>query len=371
MPDSDRQLGLDLERDLVCISDAAGYFTSLNRAWEGLLGWSRAELLGRPLIEFVHPEDVERTERETARVAQADYEVVGFENRYRHKDGSYRWLAWNARSDGEQFFGIAFDITERRHEEQRLRKMLGDERLLAYWQPIVDVRSRTIDRGELLVRMSDNGSVLAPASFLPAAERLGLIGLVDRWMLGRAAAASGNGPVLHINLSARTIEDDALVDELQRMVLAAECPDRLVFEITETAAIRNLEAAQAFTERLLPLGCKFALDDFGIGYGSLTYLRHLPVQILKIDRAFVGGLVDSPEDQALVRSVIALAHELGLETVAEGVEDEGTYEALRRLGVDYVQGYLIGRPEPARLNGSAEAPQRQAGEDRIRERERT
>jgi PAS domain S-box-containing protein len=344
------QWGFDIKRDLVCVSDARGYFVSLNKAWEESLGGTRAELQSRPYMELVHDDDVERTRREAARAVEPDYEIVDFENRFRHKDGSYRWLRWSARSDGDQLFAVAFDVTERKRDEERLLRTLTEDHLLAYSQPIMEQRSRRIEHEELLVRMRGDAAgdvVLLPEAFLPAAEQLGFIGIVDRWMLDRAIAVAASGRRMEINLSARSISDANLVNDLCAAVDAApQSARRLTFEITETAAIENLDAAREFTERLLPLGCRFALDDFGTGFGSLTYLRRLPVELLKIDTTFVHGMVGNGSDRALVRSVVAIARELGLETVAEGVEDEATLELLREYGVDHVQGYLIGRPEP-------------------------
>jgi PAS domain S-box-containing protein len=128
------KLRFDLSHDLLCMSDASGHFTSLNRAWEEILGWSRQELMARPFIEFVHPDDRERTLAEAVRIAEQDRELVAFENRYRTKDGDWRWLHWNARTDGETWFAVAFDVTEAKQAEQRLRQAIAEDRLLAYSQ---------------------------------------------------------------------------------------------------------------------------------------------------------------------------------------------------------------------------------------------
>ena len=341
-------LGFDMEHNLFCTADAEGRFTSLNAAWERVLGWSRAELMARPFLDFVHPEDVERTRRAAAQVADTDYELSRFENRYRTKDGGWRWLSWSARSDGTTWFAIAFDITESKRSETWVRQALDEDRLVAYTQPIMDQRNRRIVQEELLVRMRlDSGGVAPPADFVPQAESLGLIGVVDHWMTATGLARARAGRRVEVNVSARSIADEATADDLVALVSESRAvAGALVFEITETAAIENLDAARDFSERMIRLGCGFALDDFGTGYGSLTQLRKLSVQFLKIDRSFVTGMTTNAEDQALVRSVVAIARAHGIRTVAEGVEDRPTLTALRHCEVDYVQGYLIGRPRP-------------------------
>lgn len=343
-------LEFDIEHDLLGTANADGYFTSLNSAWESLLGWSREELMSRPHIDFVHPDDVQRTIDEASRVTRSDYELVNFENRYRTKRGEWRWLRWSARSDGETWFAVAHDITVRKRAEERLRRMLTEENLLAYSQPIRDARGGRMVHEELLARLrgpGDGHAVIAPDRFVPAAERYGLIGLVDRRMADEGVAMARQGRFADVNLSARSISNVEITEHLERSLAdAGDSARRLVFEITETAAVEHLDAASEFAERMVRLGCNFAIDDFGTGYGSLTYLRQLPVRFLKIDRSFVLGLTENREDQAMVRSIVAIAKEFGLSTVAEGVEDDRTLEMLRGYGVDQVQGYLIGRPLP-------------------------
>jgi PAS domain S-box-containing protein len=350
----------DIERDLICTADSNGYFSSLNAGWERLLGWTRQELMSRPFIDFVHPADRDRTVEESQKLTRPDYQVVNFENRYRARGGGWRWLRWSARSDGETWFAVAFDITEEKERERRLRATLTDDHLLAYSQPILDQRRGSVVQEELLVRMQvpvregevgrspgDDGAVIAPSEFLPDAERCGLIGLVDRWMVGQGVATAAVGRRSEVNLSARSVSDQALAGELEASIArAGRTAENLILEITETAALENLDAALEFAERLTRLGCRFALDDFGTGFSSLTYLRLLPVSYLKIDSSFVRNVAHDPDDQAMVRGIVAIARELGLLTVAEGIEDRPALELLRSYGVDFAQGYLIGRPAP-------------------------
>jgi PAS domain S-box-containing protein len=343
-------LAFDIERDLLCMADTRGYFLSLNAAWERLLGWSREELMSRPFIDFVHPDDVRRTTEMAEMVKRPDHHVVDFENRYRTKDGGWRWLRWNARSDGQTWFAVAFDFTDLKDAEGRLREALTGGRLLAYTQPIFDKRLDRVVQEELLARLEAaeaGGPVIGADDFLPAAERSGLIGLVDRRMATEAISLARRGRPAGVNLSARTLADEALTaDVAEQLAAAGPYARHVVFEITETAAVENIDAAREFASRLSALGCRFALDDFGTGFGSLAYLRHLPLEFLKIDAGFVSGVRTSEADRALVRSIVATAREFGLRTVAEGVEDTDTLKMLRDFGVDHMQGFLIGRPQP-------------------------
>jgi PAS domain S-box-containing protein len=348
--DGEAQLGLDLERDLVCTADQNGYFTSVSNGWERLLGWTREELMSRPFLDFVHPADRDRAREQASSMRGAGYETVNFENRYRARGGGWRWLRWSARSDGEAWFAVAFDITQRKDTEHRLRRLLTDDHLLAYSQPILDQRRRSVVQEELLVRLrvpQEGDAVMAPAEFLPDVEACGLIGIVDHWMVAQGLSLAGRGRLAEVNLSARSIGDEALTQQFEEAIRRSGVgAENLIFEITETAAIEHLDAARDFAERLTRLGCRFALDDFGTGFGSLTYLRRLPVRYLKIDSSFVRDLTTSREDQAMVRGIVAIAREFGVLTVAEGIEDEATLGLLHDYGVDYAQGYLIGRPAP-------------------------
>jgi len=194
----------------------------------------------------------------------------------------------------------------------------------------------------------ESGETLAPAAFLPAAERFHLIGAIDVWMV-RQALALADGFCPEVNLSAVTIVDaDARGEIVGLLEAAPQAASRIVFEITETAALEHLDAARAFAESVTRLGCGLALDDFGTGFGSFTYLRELPLRYLKIDTSFVRDLVGSPDDLRVVQSIIGIAAQFGLRTIAEGVEDAATLELLRGVGADFAQGFHLGRPAPVR-----------------------
>lgn len=237
---------------------------------------------------------------------------------------------------------------------ERIRSALDESRLVVYSQPIVDLETGGVAREELLVRMVDpHGDRIPPASFLPAAERFGLIHEIDLVVLTKAIELVEGGTAVAVNVSVRTLTDPRYLIALEEALAAGSAPDRFNFEITETAAVANMSDAQEFARRIRELGCSLSLDDFGTGFSSFTYLKHIPAQFLKIDIEFIRELEKNPADQQLVEAIVSIAHGLGQKTVAEGVEDEETLATVRRLGVDYAQGFHLGRPEPIEPDRSA------------------
>jgi EAL domain-containing protein (putative c-di-GMP-specific phosphodiesterase class I) len=185
-----------------------------------------------------------------------------------------------------------------------------------------------------------------PCDFLPEAERYGLIQSIDAWVVGQALGLADMG-TLEVNLSAVTLSDPDARREIVALLRAEpEAARHIVFEITETAATQHLEAAVAFAAEVTALGCGLALDDFGTGFGSFTYLRRLPLRVLKIDRTFVTDLATSIDDRRVVQSIIGIAEHFGLGTIAEGVEDQETLYLLRTMGAGFAQGFHLGRPAP-------------------------
>ena len=243
------------------------------------------------------------------------------------------------------------------HWAERLQAAIYHDDLVLYYQPIESTDPGRHERyGELLVRMrDDDGSLISPGVFLPAAERYNLVGTVDRWVVQATCAAlagrytPGVEPSEHfsINLSGGSLGDQSLLtfirDQLDRNGIP---PSAICFEVTETVAINDITAAIAFITELKNLGCRFALDDFGSGLSSFAYLKRLPVDIVKIDGSFVRGITTDPVDYAMVESVNRISQEMGLQTVAEFVESEDIMAGLRAIGVDYGQGWAIGAPEP-------------------------
>jgi diguanylate cyclase (GGDEF)-like protein/PAS domain S-box-containing protein len=234
--------------------------------------------------------------------------------------------------------------------EHRILRALDENRFELYCQPILDLQTWDTSRYEVLLRMNgEKGELILPGEFLPVAERLGLIHDIDRWVLREAISLLAAHPELEleVNLSGRSLDDEDLV-----AAIAAELdrsgadPTHLVLEITETATVANLDDARRFAESLAGLGCRFALDDFGAGFGSFTYLKHLPATYLKIDGEFVAS-PRSRTDELVIEAIVGMAKGLGKSTIAEFVGDEATIEMLRKGGVDYAQGYHVGRPFPA------------------------
>jgi diguanylate cyclase (GGDEF)-like protein len=232
---------------------------------------------------------------------------------------------------------------------ERIRAALDDGRLILYAQPMIDLQSGAISHRELLIRMiGDDGEVIPPSAFLPTAERVGLITEIDRWVTGEGLRLARGGERVSINLAGPSIGDPELMEMVRAAISDGVEPTHLIFEITETAAMTNMEAARDFVTTLNELGCDVALDDFGTGFGSFTYLKHLPTSYLKIDTEFVRDILANSTDREVVKSITDVAHSLGKRTVAEGVEDAETLEVLRAYGVDCAQGWFVGPPEPIR-----------------------
>ncbi|MEM7466465.1 MAG: EAL domain-containing protein [Pseudomonadota bacterium] len=239
----------------------------------------------------------------------------------------------------------------------RINDALMEDRFELSFQRITPIKEETPkgDHYELLIRMRDeDGQIVLPGEFLPAAERYNLSDKVDRWVIANALAWLREHPnvlkCLHlcgINLSGQSMGNE----EILRFILAqidegTIPPEKLCFEVTETAAIADLVQATQFISALKDRGCMFALDDFGAGFSSFAYLKKLPVDYLKIDGSFVKDIVNDSIDLAMVKSINEIGHVMGKKTIAEFVEDKNVLEVLRHVGVDYAQGYEIGRPTP-------------------------
>ncbi len=233
----------------------------------------------------------------------------------------------------------------------RIHEALREQRFVLYTQRLQGLGpdNAAEEHHEVLVRMLDrHGGLIAPAAFIHAAERYGLMPQIDRWIVGTVLARAAAGSTTYaINLSGATVCDETFLAFVQQSFCEhGTDPRRICFEITETAAIANLRQATTLIRELKVMGCRFSLDDFGSGMSSFAYLKHLPVDYLKIDGSFVKDMLDDPVDRAMVESINHIGHVMKLRTVAEFVENDAVLDALREIGVDYAQGYWVQKPVP-------------------------
>lgn len=254
-------------------------------------------------------------------------------------------------TDAENVTSMSLDMGWSR----RIKDAIEQGNFLLACQPVVDIATREITSYEVLVRMRDeNGDLIMPAGFLPSAERFGLSVDIDRWVIVNAIAIlvehrkTRPGMCYSINLSPQAMSSPGIGTVIREALDSTGLdPAALIFEVTENAAISDMNAAVRLLTTLRNYGCRTSLDDFGAGMSSFAYLQELPVDIVKIDGRFVKNLAVNPVDQAMVRAMNGIAHALGKKTVAEFVEDAASLEMLAQFGVDYAQGYFLGRPDTA------------------------
>lgn len=235
---------------------------------------------------------------------------------------------------------------------QRIKDALKGDRFVLHYQPIIQLQDGRATIYEVLLRMrAEGGRVVVPAAFMPAAHRFGLMVEIDHMVIAKAChalarcRAEGREVRFTINLSGYAFEDAGLVQLIEHNLREHSLdPDWIIFEITEQVAVRHMGQARGLIEKIMRLGCRFALDDFGAGFSSFNYLKHLPADFIKIDGGFIRNIANEPIDQAMVKSIIDIAAAVGKQTIAEYVQDSETLEILRVLGVDYAQGYCIGKP---------------------------
>ncbi len=257
----------------------------------------------------------------------------------------------------------ALDLTSDQHVMTRIANLtqsLEENQFFLVKQKIQSLSMASVaeDHFEVLLRFRDKtGGIMTPGEFVPAMERYGVISIVDRWVLETVLQGLKNldgDAVFSINISGVSLSDERFLEHAVRLIDESNIPGtRLCFEITETAAISHLEEAQRFMQTMKSLGVKFALDDFGSGLASFGYLKTLPVDRLKIDGSLVKDMVRDPSNLAIVEFINDLAHMMGMQTVAEFVEDGQTLKSLQTLGIDYAQGYHIGKPEPIQFTSDS------------------
>ena len=351
--------------------DCDGLVTYANRAACDMLGWTEDELMGQSMHELVHFQRADGTavpvdDCNLLHVRTEGRAVQIYDDAYTRRDGSILPVAYSAAPlrSGPVVHGVVVVFRDTTEEKKkcdaarrelatlswvgRIRDAIDEDRLELYSQPIVPIGPGGSSE-ELLLRMRGrDGEVILPGTFLPVAERFGLITEIDRWVITEAAKlAAEEGRNVELNLSAVSIGTSDLLPFIEHQLRETGAdPARLIFEITETALMGDIAAGEAFARGLVEIGCSIALDDFGTGFGSFTYLKRLPITYLKIDLDFVRDLRDNPSNLHVVRAIVSLAKGFGLKTIAEGVENEATLALLRAEGVDFGQGYYFGHPAP-------------------------
>ncbi len=366
-----RSIAMNQMAEGMFITDELGQMTYMNDAVTKLLGWTEEDLRGQHLHDLIHTHRADGTpivseaECEHQKVRTDGQHMRGDDDVYTCKDGTRLPIAYSAApiTSGAAGVGtvIVFrDITDeiaerlrvRRELEGltwvgRIREALDENRLVVYEQPIVPLRGGR-PSAELLLRMiGRDGNVIGPVSFLGVAEKYGMITEIDRWVIRQAVLRAASGHHVGVNVSAESIGSPDLLEYIENELQSSGAdPADLVFEITETALMSDIERGHTFACGIVGLGSSLALDDFGTGYGTFTHVKKLPISYLKIDIEFVRGLVDSQANQHVVKAIVNLAHGFGCETIAEGVEDGETLELLKELGVDFGQGFYLGRPAP-------------------------
>ena len=360
----ERDRFFDVSLDMLATANADGYFIRLNPAWTETLGYDLEELRGRPFVDFVHPDDRDATTAEAARQVNLGQTVLNFQNRYRHRDGSYRWLEWvsTPSADGTRLYAMARDITARKEEDERLAAMLApaqearrrreeahrrieaaiaDRAFAPVFQPIIELSSQRTVGFEALTRFHDG---CRPDEMFAAALDCGLgieletVTLEAALQIGRLLPA---GAWLSLNVSPPLVVAGAVLD---RVLAPRSRP--VVLEITEHEAIIEYAPLREAVLRLGP-DVRLAVDDAGAGVANFNHLVELRPNFLKIDVGLVRGVHEDVGRQAVVAGLVHFAASAGCQVIAEGIETDAELAMVRSLGVTLGQGYLLARPAAA------------------------
>ena len=352
-PDTSTARFFDFAVDMLCLAGMDGYFKAINQAWSETLGYSDEELLARPCLEFVHPDDRASTIEEGSKLA-GGFRTANFRNRYRCKDGSYRWLAWTATpalADGT-IYAAARDITEEmmaeevgmyllRDQRARVQAALAGNDVTAVFQPIVKLGALETSGFEALSRFAIL-PVRRPDHWFADAEAAGLQPQLEMHAIRRASASAHRLPrdaFLSVNVSPGTLLSEDFSD-----VVGGLDGERLVVEVTEHAAVEDYEPLQRAIGRLRQQGLRLAIDDVGAGFSSLKHIVRLMPEFIKLDLFLVRDVNDDPVKRAVVAGMLAIASQIGARIIAEGVETAEELGVLTDLGIDYAQGFYLGRP---------------------------
>ena len=352
--------------DAILTKTTDGVVTSWNRASVDLYGYTAAEAIGRSVVDLIVPPEHSEEPMAIIDSLLQGQGVRQYTTTRRHKDGTQLTVSLTAslmRDAGYKVLGVAVvsrDISRLGLDEVhvrseidslvwvgRIRDAIDENRICFYAQPIVSLAGGT-KSFELLCRMKGrDGAMIPPGRFLPAAESYGLIEELDTLAMDAATGAISAGHRVSMNLSTASVGRWHIAAVLaEKLHSAGADPSMLTIEITETALMKNIVTAQHFATAISALGCRVSLDDFGTGFGGFTYLKKLHIDQLKIDVEFIRDLQSDQASQHVVRAVVSLAQGLGLETVAEGIEDEETFALAAHYGVTHAQGYFFAEPGP-------------------------
>ncbi|MGB7413018.1 MAG: EAL domain-containing protein, partial [Thermosynechococcaceae cyanobacterium] len=389
------QVTLQAVQDAVITVDLEGEIQALNPVAERLTGWSIAEAQSQPLQTIFQAIDevtrqpitnlldgpliAEQPRQQGLLLSRTGLEylveiaIAPIQDQDGNPLGTVLVLSDITESRQMKrdlsYYSTDEGLVQQRYERQwitRIHRALEEGRFCLYGQPIHPLTAPHPDiHCEVLLRLVEsNGDLVLPMNFIPAAERYDLMPTIDRWVVKtfcqnyqayRQTSHSQDVRYLYnINLSGSSINSPQFLTFLQDQLVQYQIPPKTIcFEITETVAISDLDQAAEFIKALKQSGCSFALDDFGQGMSSLTYLKSLPVDYLKIDGGFIKQLVNSHTDAAIVDCFNHLSHELGIATIAECVENDVTLQRLQKMGVDYVQGFGIAMPQPLQFASAA------------------
>lgn len=345
----------ELSTEMLCLAGVDGYFKVLNGAWSDTLGFSDAELLARPYLDFVHPEDRPATVAEATKIADG-FPTVHFRNRYRCKDGSYRWLAWMATpamADGT-IYATARDVTDDVFAEEvgvhhvrelrnRVQAAIAGDAIRMVFQPIVDLATLDAAGYEALARF-EMEPAQTPDKWFADADAAGLRSQLELRAIRGAVAWAEQLPersFLSVNASPETLLSEDFGDALGDLN-----SNRVVAEVTENAAVEDYEPLQKAVGRLRRRGVRLAIDDAGAGYASMKHIVRLVPDFIKLDIFLIRDIDVEPLKRAVVAAMSVIAAEVGAELIAEGVETARELKVLHDLKVHKAQGFYLGRPRP-------------------------
>ena len=348
-------------KDAIFSVDLDGKVTAWNEGAHNLYGYSAEEAIDRRLTDLTIPAERSKElgatfrrvisggwqEFESERITKSGERIRISSRTFPVRDGEGNVIGMSIST--HDMTGPELPGPEMEQDllwQSRLREALEKSSFVFWGQPVFDARSGSVDHTELLIRMDLNGEIIAPEEFLPHAEASGLIDRIDAWAIREGIRIAAGRPVA-INLSGRSISASETGKVISESLDDSRTDPRNVrFEITETAAIENLDAARSLVVELKKMGCAVSLDDFGTGYGSFTYVRQLPPVDLKIDSSFVMDLDSEEASRRVVSSIVSISKTFGVSTVAEGIEDEATLELVKGMGINFLQGFHLGTPQP-------------------------